>query len=235
MDYENKIFDEVGLSEEKLELIHKIHNFFDIGNVGLVSYFDKYNSDYYTFLPEINGFCHNIEFIGRGDIDSANFDDVFNNNYRFLIWIPEKIANANLISFTFNYSHELQHLIHSKNQPQIPFISDFIWFSWKKVGEINPLHWLMRPDEYNCEKNAFQALNVFFDYISVENFKISENFCNDYWIVFKVFEKIYLGDVEYEMKQILTNNYKDFKSIQGELSEERKHKFDIDEYIELLG
>jgi len=224
----NKEIIKCQFSKRKKELINKIQELLNIQQVKLISYFDDKDSFFYE-LGQKNGLYLNISYLGRGPFKENELTEVFDHgNYDHLIWISKEISECEEIDLVWTYSHELQHLIHALEDPNISIISDYIWKVWGKMDYTK--HWLELPNELDCEKTAKKITEIIFDKQICKNY-IEKKFGLQFKAKLDYLKNVISNNIYEELKKIIIENKFIYLKFENEISKEYNINIDIAEFI----
>ncbi len=216
-------------SDTKKTLQKSVEEELHISNVGLISYFDSYGSCHYSNEKK-HGFYTKFKLFHNND---PIFENIKVNikeieNFSHLIWLENEVCIGSEEQFVWNYTHELQHLVHSLRYPYTSVVSDFITEVRIRTQKVD-LHTLDRPDEFDCEKVAFEITAL------LKSKKAAVDYFSSLPEIYKekfiLAEKAFTGNVFENLLGLLEQYYTELKKCEKKLSDENKFTFDVDKSI----
>jgi hypothetical protein len=147
---------------------------------------------------------------------------------KHFIWISKNISEAEDIHFAWVYSHELQHLKQSLQNPYLLILSELLNVIEYEVREVD------MPTEFDCEKKAKEiVINIFGEDECVSYLRKMKNISADNDNRYRKLLELNIMDnfdVEKAMQQDICNNKNIIKNSQKQMQNDdiTKWKIDID-------
>lgn len=222
-------------AQKKKDLIETINSLMEISIQGLCILFateDNNHKPYgkvddYDSMYSKQGFYANLE-IEDGLIPNPCPNEVdgctLGKSWSHFIWISKGICDAEEIHFAWVYSHELQHLKQSLNNPYLLILADLLENAGYEVSEF--------ATEFDCERKAKEIMIRIFSEDKCNSYlrkMLTTNVADDKKYI-KLLELNVTEDfnVEHEMQQDICAKKEQLKSIQKQMENSNNTRWNID-------
>lgn len=216
-------------AKSRESLVSKITDMTKMKNYNVTFVFES--EDYSKYLNPTyrkQAFHMNIKSGGVEEMSPQDLLEIMKNSEtKHLVWVSNKICEAEEIYFAWVLSHEIQHLIQDERDSEISFLGNFLLGFLGCVK--NGASWVEVPTEYDSERTAKFLVYKLFGKAQLKKY-IEKQLADPQNVnTFRRYEaltRIYSKNIKAETVKILCKYRREFEKLQSDSKNRVQIDFD---------